>query len=142
MKTLIDYAKSFIGKPYIWGGEGPTGFDCSGLVQEILRSVGEDPKGDQTAQAIHDYFLINGAVTSKCLPGALCFYGKSNLSITHIAFAIDYYRIVEAGGGDSTCTSEQSANKKSAMVRMRPHNFRKDLQAMIIPEYIHCEKEN
>lgn len=141
MRTLIEYAKSFIGKPYIWGTEGPTGFDCSGLVQEILRSVGEDPKGDQSAQALHDHFKVHGATTSQCLAGAICFYGKSDSSITHVAFAIDNFRIIEAGGGDSTCVDEKSANKKMAMVRMRPYNFRKDLQKMFVPEYINCVKE-
>lgn len=29
---VVDYALSRIGCPYVWGGSGPTSFDCSGLV--------------------------------------------------------------------------------------------------------------
>jgi cell wall-associated NlpC family hydrolase len=141
VKTLIEYAKSFIGMPYIWGAEGVTGFDCSGLVQEILRSIGEDPKGDQTAQELYRIFSKEGDKSEKCQAGALCFYGKSLSFITHVAFGIDNFRVVEAGGGDSTCVDLHSAAKRSAMVRIRPHNHRSDLVAMVMPEYINCKKE-
>lgn len=29
---VLDKAKSYQGTPYVWGGKGPAGFDCSGLV--------------------------------------------------------------------------------------------------------------
>jgi len=31
-----------IGKPYVWGGQGPSSFDCSGLVQYAYKGVGID----------------------------------------------------------------------------------------------------
>jgi cell wall-associated NlpC family hydrolase len=37
---IISYAIAQIGKPYIWGGTGPSGFDCSGLIYAAYRSVG------------------------------------------------------------------------------------------------------
>ena len=30
----------FVGVPYVWGGESPRGFDCSGLVTFVMRRVG------------------------------------------------------------------------------------------------------
>jgi NlpC/P60 family len=30
--TAISYALAQVGKPYVWGGTGPAGYDCSGLV--------------------------------------------------------------------------------------------------------------
>ena len=38
----IGYAVAQLGKPYVWGGTGPDGFDCSGLVMMAYRSVGID----------------------------------------------------------------------------------------------------
>jgi len=37
---IVSYAMTQIGKPYIWGGTGPAGFDCSGLIYAAYRSVG------------------------------------------------------------------------------------------------------
>lgn len=36
----IRYAIKQLGKPYIWGGTGPRGFDCSGLVMMAYRAGG------------------------------------------------------------------------------------------------------
>ena len=36
----ISFAEAQIGKPYIWGGTGPAGFDCSGLVYEAYLHAG------------------------------------------------------------------------------------------------------
>jgi cell wall-associated NlpC family hydrolase len=40
VKKIIAYAYAQIGKPYIWGGTGPTGYDCSGLMMMAYRSAG------------------------------------------------------------------------------------------------------
>ena len=37
---IITYALQQTGKPYVWGGTGPGGFDCSGLIYAAYRSVG------------------------------------------------------------------------------------------------------
>lgn len=37
---VIAFARAQIGKPYVWGGTGPNGYDCSGLVQAAYASQG------------------------------------------------------------------------------------------------------
>lgn len=38
--TAIQYAISNLGKPYVWGEEGPDAFDCSGLVLRAYQEAG------------------------------------------------------------------------------------------------------
>lgn len=39
-QKFIDSALAQVGKPYVYGGAGPDGFDCAGLVQYCLTQVG------------------------------------------------------------------------------------------------------
>ena len=36
----VDLAARLIGRPYVWGAEGPKSFDCSGLTQFVYQKVG------------------------------------------------------------------------------------------------------
>jgi peptidoglycan DL-endopeptidase CwlO len=39
-KAAVQFATAQIGKPYVWGAEGPKSFDCSGLTSEAWKSAG------------------------------------------------------------------------------------------------------
>lgn len=144
MDRLVEYALQFVGQPYRWGGDDTiNGFDCSGFVQELLASVGMDPPGDQTADALYRYFLVNGKpdLTDEPLAGELVFFGKPE-RITHIGFCIDGFRMIEAGGGGSRTTSREAAARDNAYIRIRPINRRKDLIGRIMPDYPFLEDNN
>lgn len=38
--SIVQYATAQVGKPYVYGGDGPEGYDCSGLCFEAYKSVG------------------------------------------------------------------------------------------------------
>lgn len=136
MSALIPYALTLALTPYQWGGESPlTGLDCSGLVQELLRSVGMDPPGDQSAQDLYSYFIKNSLMVSKTDLGALIFFGTSVTSITHVAMALNEYQMIEAGGGGRDTLSPQIAAAHNAFVRIRPISNRKDMLAIVMPRY-------
>jgi hypothetical protein len=37
---IVDLAASLIGRPYVWGAEGPNSFDCSGLTHYLFQQIG------------------------------------------------------------------------------------------------------
>lgn len=38
--TILEYARSLIGAPYLYGGRTPRGFDCSGYIQHVFGNFG------------------------------------------------------------------------------------------------------
>ncbi|MET9320385.1 NlpC/P60 family protein [Streptomyces sp. NPDC003038] len=40
-KRAVQFATAQIGKPYVWGAEGPGSFDCSGLTSQAWRAAGK-----------------------------------------------------------------------------------------------------
>lgn len=135
LEIMEAYAWALVGTPYFWGGDDPMqGFDCSGVTQEILRSVGEDPPGDQNAQAYFDYFRTRSRQHVSEL-GSLAFYGKSARLISHVGFCISNLCFVEAGGGDSTTKSRERAIAQNAFVKPSPIFRRADLVMVMRPIY-------
>ena len=134
--TLSEYALKFVGRPYIWGGDGSGkcdgGFDCSGLALECLWAFGVLPNGDLTAQGIYDT-LYNEHIwasvdKARVKPDDILFFGKGDKHITHVAIAIGNGLMVEAGGGGSKCKTPATS---TGMVRVRPISWRKDLVAVL-----------
>lgn len=41
-EELIDYAKKYLGVPYVWAGNDPSGFDCSGYTSFVFKKAGQE----------------------------------------------------------------------------------------------------
>lgn len=139
MQIFRDYAFSFIGLPYKYGGDDPIkGFDCSGLVIELYQSLGLIPhKWDGNAQSIYDKFATSSMDNAYGL-GSLVFYGQSVTKITHVALMLENsapWRILEAGGGTSQTVDSEVASINNAFIRIRPYDHRKDKVAILRPLY-------
>ena len=39
VSKVISYAKKLLGKPYVWGAEGPSSFDCSGFTYYVFKNA-------------------------------------------------------------------------------------------------------
>lgn len=118
-------AWAYIGKPYKWGGDDPMqGFDCSGLVCEILQSVGRiGRKEDLTADGLRLRFevqLVNGPPSEGCLALWLNDAGRA----VHVEYCIDALHTIGASGGDSTTVDEAAAIRMNAFIKVRPWQTR------------------
>jgi cell wall-associated NlpC family hydrolase len=136
-EELIQYARHFLGRPYVYGANGPNAFDCSGFVCFVLRRSGVVNE-DLAAQGIYDKLKKTGTSFTKrdlAPPGSLLFYGKDNTSIDHVAITTDLHHVIEAGGGNSRTDSVEKANQLGACVRERPINHRSDLVCAVYPRY-------
>ena len=130
-ETMIDYGMRFVGKPYIYGGSGVSGADCSGLAQEMLMAVGLDPRGDQTANQL--FVALKAKAVHAPDIGVLACFGSANY-ISHVGVCIGGGLMLEAAGGDKTTLSEEDAEKRQgAMVRIRPIKSRRDFVCYIDP---------
>jgi NlpC/P60 family len=66
-------------KPYIWGGTGPRGFDCSGLVYASYRSRGV--KLPRTTQGMLDSRHLIRIRKSQARRGDLAFFGSGHVEL-------------------------------------------------------------
>lgn len=134
-QIAVKYAWTLLHVPYRWGGDDPmSGFDCSGGVQEILASVGKDPKGDQTADDLMRYFGDREIDPIICgIPeGCLVFFGNSHKA-AHVGFSIGDGLMFEFGGGGSSTLTEQDSINQNAFGRIRPISRRSDLICVCDP---------
>jgi uncharacterized protein YgiM (DUF1202 family) len=77
----------FLGIPYLWGGNTPKGFDCSGLVQRVFRLHGVILPRDSDQQAgVGRERPVRGP--GDPVPGDLVFFGREPTRITHVGLVI------------------------------------------------------
>lgn len=133
-KWLVQTAVSYLGTPYIWGGNNPSGFDCSGFVQECLRSVGalEEPI-DCTADGL--MLNLKGTVIEMPTVGALLFTLNLTGKATHVVICLDDWFCIGANGGTSETTDSQSAWRKNAFVKIRPIRLQSGRNRILLPDY-------
>ena len=88
-RAAIEAALADLGKPYVFGAEGPDAFDCSGLIQQVWRQAGvELPRtSSEQAQAGEQVPL------SDIQPGDLVLYYAGR---THIGMYIGDGKIIHA----------------------------------------------
>jgi cell wall-associated NlpC family hydrolase len=131
-ELALRYAWNFLGTPYIWGGDDPSGIDCSGLVIEVLAGVGILPHGyDNTAQGLFDRFRDKQIATPK--PGALVFYKAAGGLITHVGLVLEHDVVLQAAGGGPATTSPAAAWTAGAFVKIRPIGYRFGLRLYADP---------
>ncbi|MFI7523775.1 C40 family peptidase [Micromonospora globbae] len=97
--AAVRFARAQLGKPYEWGAEGPSRYDCSGLIWAAYRSRGADY--DQLPRVSRDQYNAtrSRAVDRRMLlPGDLVFFasGSSWTTIHHMGMYIGDGKMIHA----------------------------------------------
>jgi len=128
----VDYAWAWIGTPYVWGGDDFSGFDCSGLVIEILKGVGLLPHNyDTTANGL--YIRYASKAVEKGSAGCLVFWFNSKMVAKHVEMMIDDLHTIGASGGGSSTKTIADAIAQNAFIKMRPFWYRGDIFKIVDP---------
>lgn len=103
---IIECAKKYLGKPYVWGGESDAegGFDCSGYISNVLSDAGiVKPFKRFTAQSLYNSKV--GRKVTKPLEGDIVFFGSDAKNVTHVAIYAGNGKIYESKGGKANTKS-------------------------------------
>jgi len=131
--AAVRYAWEFLGLPYRWGGDDTIhGFDCSGLIIEVLQSVGLLPHGsDLTANGLYLKYQANVVATPYA--GCLCLWTNLAGLVTHVEMFINDFQTLGASGGGSATTSPDAAAAQNAFIKIRPIGYRGSSYKIVDP---------
>jgi len=96
---VVAYAFKFIGTPYVYGADGPSSFDCSGLTQYVYKNFGVNLDHYTGSQ------FRSGVAVSKTqlLPGDLVFF-NTVAPIGHVGIYIGGGEFIHAPSSGKTVT--------------------------------------
>lgn len=90
--SIVEYAKQFLGNPYVWGGTSLTkGADCSGFTMSIYSHYGVSLPHSSSAQSQ----MGTRVSADEVKPGDLLFYGSGN-HVNHVAMYIGGGKVIHA----------------------------------------------
>lgn len=112
--AAVRYAVGQIGKPYVWGAEGPESYDCSGLTSQAWSAAGRDiPRTSQ-----EQWRRLPKVPVDSLRPGDLVVYFPK---ATHVALYIGNGLVVQAPRPGATVkVSPLTANPLLGAVRPDP----------------------
>ncbi|MFE7260838.1 NlpC/P60 family protein [Streptomyces sp. NPDC057592] len=110
----VKYAIAQVGKPYVWGGEGPDSFDCSGLTSRAWAKAGQViPRTSQ-----EQWRQLRKVPVNALRPGDLVIYFPK---ATHVALYIGNGLVVQAPRpGSKVKVSPVASNPLLGAVRPDP----------------------
>ena len=102
--AVISTAKSFIGVSYVWGGESPSGFDCSGFTQYVLKQ-----NGISVPRTAADQYTVGISVSKSNLQvGDLVFFTTYKAGASHLGFYIGDGNFIHASSSKGVTISSLS----------------------------------
>ena len=90
-EQLAAYAKQYLGCAYVYGGESPAGFDCSGFVQYVYAQLGYSINRTATAQLADGYNVPYDSL----LPGDIIYFGYGSTA-SHVGIYLGNGKFIHA----------------------------------------------
>lgn len=104
-EKIVSTAKKYIGVPYVWGGESPSGFDCSGLVQYVFKQNGISLNRTVSTQYKQGYSISKANLQ----PGDLVFFQNTyTTGLSHIGIYIGNDQFIHASSSKGVTISSLS----------------------------------
>mgnify|MGYP006149370451 CR=1 FL=1 len=108
--TIINYAKSYLGIPYLYGGNNRSGFDCSGFTKDVYLKYNRTlPRTAKDQSTYCDKIKFKNIKS-----GDLLFFGKSNNKISHVGIAIKHkgeeLQMIHASSSNGIIISNVTSN--------------------------------
>ena len=115
LPSVITIAKDFIGKPYVYGSQGPNSFDCSGFVRYVfsktgvISSVNDIDKIPRTASGIYSSPNINKISFNEIQPGDLVFFKINTEKVGHVGILLKDPYFIHASSSKGVMVSSLDA---------------------------------
>lgn len=87
---VVSEARSWMGVPYVWGGESRWGADCSGFTRAVFKKFGVWMPDSPTVQSRYGYAVGN------LRAGDLVYFNEYGWGISHIGIATGRGTIIHA----------------------------------------------
>ena len=120
--SVIAYAKTLLGKPYVWGAQGPNSFDCSGFTYYVFKNkAGIVLPRTSSAQSKYG----TSVSWSNLKAGDLMFFdtnGANNGQVSHVGLYIGNGQMIHASSSQRkiVITSVNTSYYKNAFVNAIP----------------------
>ncbi len=90
---VVKMALKYLGVKYVWGGDDPSGFDCSGLTMYVYKKV---TGKNLTHFARTQYSEGTKIAKSALMPGDLVFFGETVEGIHHVGIYMGNDKFIHA----------------------------------------------
>lgn len=111
--TIVSFAQSLLGRPYVYGAAGPSSFDCSGFTQYVYAHFGKSIPRSSSAQ----YASASKISKSSLQAGDLVFFSNSSSggSVGHVAIYMGNGMIIHAANSKTgVCTTSLNSSYYSS----------------------------
>ena len=89
---IVQYAKQFLGKPYVYGATGPYSFDCSGFTKYVFQKFGINLNRTTYEQVKQGVYVDKSSLQA----GDLIFFKYGSRGVNHVGIYVGDGQIIHA----------------------------------------------